>query len=386
MPDFDERGLRRSLIRANRSVRVGRPPHPTHTNVAMREYVAATGPAKKQVHMFQIWFRTRGCSYDRAGQCSMCNYGIGPEIEPHRIARSLERRLTEVPEGASVYLSPSGSLLDDVEVPPELRDELLGLVATRRPALFAFETRPELFTPGKLSRIRELLPGTELVGQVGVESWNPRVRNLCHLKPTPQKSYLGAGEMMRQQGFGSVANITLGGLGLSQREAYDDALDSVRGVRQAGFTTPMVFPLSAKSGTLLGFAAEQGLWEPPTLWMLIRVLATAAAENAAPDQRSDLSISWFDPEVDDVVRRRPDGCDACRPFLVETLHAFRADPRPATLAAALAWDGCDCPARTDAALAVPADDPGYLARLVEIADRWQAAHPEPEDRRLLPII
>lgn len=138
--------------------------------------------------MYQFWFRTRGCAYDRAGQCSMCNYGTGPEIDPRRIARSVGRKLAEVPEGAHIYLSPSGSLLDDLEVSPELREQLLRQVADRRPALFAFESRPEVFAEDKLGTIREILPDTTLVGQVGVESWNPDVRSLCHLKPTPQKS------------------------------------------------------------------------------------------------------------------------------------------------------------------------------------------------------
>lgn len=384
MPDVDERGLRRTLIHANRSIRAGRELLPTHTNVYMRQYVAATGARKEQVRMFQIWFRTRGCTYDRAGQCSMCNYGIGPEIDLRRVARSVELRLADVPEGASIYLSPSGSLLDDVEVPASLREELLRLVAARRPSIFSFETRPELFTPEKLTQVRELVPSAALIGQVGVESWEPRVRTLCHLKPTPQAAYLKAGAMLREHGFSSIANVTLGALALSQREAYDDAVASVRGARAAGFTTQMVFPLSAKAGTLLGWAAEQGLWQPPTLWLLIRVLAEVSAD--AGTARSSMSISWFDAELSDVVKIRPGACDVCRPFLVRALNEFRADPRRSSLDAAMAWRGCGCPEQTDALLTEPADDPGYLARLVEIARRWQASHPDPDARRLLPQV
>ncbi len=383
MPELDDRSLRRALIQANRTIREGRPPLPAHTNSVMREYMAATGQSKELVRMYQIWFRTRGCTYDRAGQCSMCNYGIGPEIDERRIARSVELRLADVPEGASVYLSPSGSLLDDAEVPRTLRDRLLRLVAARRPSIFSFETRPELFSQEKLDRVRELIPSARLIGQVGVESWDPDVRNLCHLKPTPQAAYLKAGQLMQRNGFQSIANITLGGLGLSQREAYGDAMDSVRGARGAGFTTQMVFPLCAKAGTLLGWAAEQGMWRPPTLWMLIRVLAAGAAEHAAGGTRSDLSISWFDPEISDIVRIRPDGCDRCRPLLVGALHDFRADPRQATLQEVLSWRECPCPARTDAALSQDTDDPGYRSRLEAVAQRWQAASPETARRPLL---
>jgi radical SAM enzyme (TIGR01210 family) len=349
----------------------------------MHDHLAATGRSKQQVHMYHIWFRTRGCTYDRAGQCSMCNYGIGPEIDTRKAARSVELRLATVPEGAGIYLSPSGSLLDDIEVPADLRDQLLRLVAARRPHIFSFETRPELFSQEKLAHIRELLPGTTLIGQVGVESWDPRVRNLCHLKPTPQAAYLKAGDLMRRNGFQSIANITLGGLALSQREAYEDALASVRGARAAGFTTQMVFPLCAKAGTLLGWAAEQGMWCPPTLWMLVRVLAAGIRPDAPRGAPSDLSISWFDPEISDVVQVRPDGCDRCRALLLRTLRDFRADARPDTLDEALSWRGCPCPDQTDSAIAATADDPGYLTRLAAVAQRWQEIHPGATGRPLL---
>jgi radical SAM enzyme (TIGR01210 family) len=380
MPEPSDRALRLSLVQANRVIREGRPPHPTHTNVARREYVATTGPRRDRVHMFQFWFRTRGCSYDRAGQCSMCNYGIGPDVEPDRIVRALRRKLEDVPEGASVYLSPSGSLLDDIEVPPDLRDGLLRAVAERRPGMFAFETRPELFTPDKLAHVRDRIPTAQHIGQVGVESWNPEVRQLCHLKPTPQNAYLKASGMLREQGFASIANVTLGALALSQREAFQDAVDSVRGARAGGYTTQMVFPLSAKEGTLLGWAADRGMWQPPTLWMLIRVLRAAIDDT---DALSDLSISWFDPDLNDIVRQRPDGCALCRDFVLETLQAFRADPRVASLEPALQWRGCDCPRRTDELLAEDPADPGWRARLEQTARVWQETHPLAQTRPTL---
>jgi radical SAM enzyme (TIGR01210 family) len=383
MPELDERVLRQTLVQANRTVRADRPPLPVHTNSVMHSYLAATGKSRRQVHMYHIWFRTRGCTYDRAGQCSMCNYGIGPEIDIRRIARSIALRLAEVPAGASIYLSPSGSFLDDLEVPTELREELLHLLAARQPRLFSFEARPETFSADKLDHVRELLPETILIGQVGAESWDPRVRKLCHLKLTPQAAYLKAGQLMRSRGFDSIANITLGGLGLSQREAFEDTVASIRGARAAGYDTLMVFPLSAKSGTLLGWATEQGMWEPPTLWMLIRVLAEITSTDISGGERSDLSVSWFDVDVGDVVQVRPDGCDRCRPLLRRTLHDFRADPRYGTLREALAWRDCPCPAQTDAILSPDADDPGYLSRLAAVAQRWQDVHPGAGHRSLL---
>ncbi|MFC5833579.1 hypothetical protein [Nonomuraea insulae] len=371
MPELAERRLRRTLIAANRAIRQDRAMFPEHTNVYGRTYEAATGPARETVQMHQLWFRTRGCTYDRAGQCSMCNYGIGPEINVQRVARSVRLRLAKIPPHAHIYLSPSGSFLDEREVPPELRAQLLAHLAEREPALFAFESRPETITAAKLQEIRAALPGTVLVGQVGVESWDPAIRSLCHLKPTPQHAYTEAARTLAELEFASIANVTLGGMGLSHREAFGDTLASVRGARAAGFTTQMVFPLSAKTGTLLGWAHGHGLWEPPSLWMLLRLLAEGADDDADGERPGDLSISWFAPDLDEVVRSRPDGCEVCRPAVVDALNRFRVTPRSRTLREILDWRGCDCHARAIGTLSQD-DGEGYLTRLTRIAELWES--------------
>ncbi len=372
MTDAEKRALRRRLVRANQSIRAGRPLYSEYGNVFVRNYSVSVGNPRVEAPMYQFWFRTRGCTYDRAGQCSMCNYGIGPEIRPEVVARSVERKLDTVPEGSLLYLSPSGSLLDEKEVPPGMRDRLLRKAAERRPASFAFETRPEVCDRAKLEQVRACFPdSTRLVCQIGVESWNPGIRSMCHLKPTRQEAYVGTAALLGELGFDPIANITLGGLGLSPREAYLDTLASVRGARAAGFRTQMVFPLSAKAGTLLGWAHEQGLWEPPSLWMLVRLLSECADDALDSEGNGDLDISWFNPQVDDVVQSRPDGCERCRPMLVEALSAFRLSARSASLRAVDGWDGCACAARTDDVLAAE-NGPGHLERLAEVAARWAA--------------
>ncbi|MER5438999.1 hypothetical protein [Streptomyces sp. NPDC002790] len=387
MADSEKRALRRALVKANIAIRADRPLYPTYTNVFVRNYAVSVGNPRTESQMHQFWFRTRGCTYDRAGQCSMCNYGIGPEIRPEAVARSVERKLETVPEGSCIYLSPSGSLLDEKEVPVELRDRLLRRAAERKPSSFAFETRPEVCTEEKLAHVREYFPDTtRMVCQIGVESWDPEVRTMCHLKPTRQEAYVDTAAMLGKLGFDPIANITLGGLGLSPREAYQDTLASVRGARAAGFETQMVFPLSAKAGTLLGWAHDRGLWEPPTLWMLVRLLAECADD--APDEQGygDLDISWFNPQVDDVVQSRPDGCERCRPMLVEALSAFRLEARRASLHAADDWDGCDCAVRTNEALA-DAGSENYLDRLASISARWaETSAQESAGRTALPVV
>jgi radical SAM enzyme (TIGR01210 family) len=323
--------------------------------------------------MYQFWFRTRGCTFDRAGQCSMCNYGIGPDIDPKYIARALQWRMAAVPDNSFIYVSPSGSLLDPREVPGELLSSVLTEVARHRPAAFAFETRPEVCTPEVFSEIRSVLPSsTTVIVELGVESWSPAIRTMCHLKPSPQHAFERAVRLTREYGFELVANLTLGGLGLTHAAAYADTVASVRGTREAGFSTQLVFPLSAKAGTLLGWAHDEGLWQPPTLWMLMRVLADCIAEGQSTGHNFDLDISWYNPKLEGVIHSRPDGCAACRPMLIDVCERFRVEPTAATLEPTLNWSGCDCPAQTSQRLTASPADQRYRERLAEIVERWDA--------------
>jgi len=365
MRDRTTEQLRHALVRANRRIREDRPLIPESTNVLMKSYPTWTLDTRKPVKMYQLWFRTRGCTFDRAGQCSMCNYGVGPEIDADVVAGAVEERLSQVPPGSFIYLSPSGSLLDEREVPPDLRRRLVAAVMRRAPRSFVFETRPETCTPDKVAEVRRATDGSDVICQLGVESWDAEIRTTCHLKPTPQNSYLQAIDELRRQGYWSIANVTLGGLGLSAGEAFRDSIASVIGTRDAGFSSQMVFPLSAKSGTLLGFAHDRGLWQPPSLWSLIRVLVEA--ERTGGD--FDLHVSWFNPDVDDVVRARPDCCEKCRPVVVSALRRIQSRFDGDYLAELLQWRGCDCLRRADDQVAAD-DGRDYRDRLAEILDRW----------------
>ncbi|MFE4171577.1 hypothetical protein ACFRR7_05875 [Streptomyces sp. NPDC056909] len=375
MPTLAASEVERTLLRANRQIRAGRTPHPSDTDWAVRKGTVWLRRPSAVVDFYQFWFRTRGCTFDRGGQCSMCNYGVGPEIDPDAVYRSVAARIASVPEGSLIYLSPSGSLFDEREVPAGLRRNLLRSVARRRPVGFTFETRPEFCSPRLLDEVQSFLPGAAVACHLGVESWDPDKRRRCHLKRTPTACYETAARELRARRIAPIANITLGGLGLSPAEAYEDTLATIRGTRAARFAIQMLFPLSAKQGSLLGWAHEQGLWEPPSLWLLIRALWTATVEAYAADEAGDLSLSWYNPQVGEVVTARPDSCPVCRPMLIDTLKAFALTPSADSLGEAARWDRCGCRSRAERDLTE--DQGGYQERLEAIAARWTEMSGQP---------
>jgi hypothetical protein len=92
VPSTTDRQLRAKLTSINKEIRAERPPFATTENVVLRRYTTLAGRPRRVGEMYQFWFRTRGCTFDRAGQCSMCNYGVGPDIDPQLASYNDYRR------------------------------------------------------------------------------------------------------------------------------------------------------------------------------------------------------------------------------------------------------------------------------------------------------
>ena len=73
-----------------------------------------------------LWFLTRGCMHDAGGGCTMCNYGKASDvIEQERMLAELHSLVRRFPwEFEDFLLTPSGSMLDEREVPEALREKL----------------------------------------------------------------------------------------------------------------------------------------------------------------------------------------------------------------------------------------------------------------------
>lgn len=75
-----------------------------------------------------LWFLTGGCSHDAQGGCTMCNYGKNCEAgDWTQVLDELDRIVKRLPwEFEDFLLTPSGSMLDEREVPAEMYGGLRG--------------------------------------------------------------------------------------------------------------------------------------------------------------------------------------------------------------------------------------------------------------------
>ncbi len=287
----------------------------------------------------QVWFLTRGCTWDRGGACTMCNYGHAHPVPEDSMVESVREGLGRVPRGADeLYVSPSGSLLDPLEVPPRARRLIYELVASFPCSKFSLETRAETVTPEAVDELVAAMGDRTVAVGMGLESSSPWILKFCINKKGHPTEFEAASQLLRERGVGIYANVSLGAAFLTTSEAIEDAAKTVQWALTHGADMALVFPMHIKAHTLLAWLHQQGLYQPPSLWSLVEVLA-----RIEPEFLPRVTISWYRNDYGDgpEVIVSPSTCPRCRSRVLESLDRFRYNPTSAAVAHLVAQE-CEC--------------------------------------------
>lgn len=323
----------RFLREANRRIREQRPP------VEERFQIRAEPDASPPFGI--IWFASRGCAFDRAGDCVTCNYGHATHVADPVESVRLALAEWQPPAGSTLMISPSGSMFDDAEVPATTRDAIFALAAATDCACFGCETRVETIDERKLEDYCRILGHKQPFLELGVESANPFVLKYCLNKATDVSRYRPAVQSMERHGITAVANVSLGAPFLTPAQAIDDAVTTIRWAIAQGFAQIVLFPLHVKRWTLLEWMWRQGLYQPPSLWSVVEVLGLLTCE-----ERQKVTVGWYDGDQEPETSRRlllhsPTTCPDCRPRVLDAIDRFAKMGDNSRLAA-LAGGECAC--------------------------------------------
>ena len=292
----------------------------------------------------RLWFTTAGCTHDRRGRCTMCNYGTGEPADTESMihAAALDLSRWGCTHG-TLLVSPSGSMFDEREVEPRTRRPLLTLAASTDFERILVETRPETITDAVLSESIALLPGKQLEVEIGLESSDPWILRWCVNKGLQLGQVVRALDFCTAHGVTSIVNVSLGTAFLTEAEAIVDAVGATRWAFAQGATEVVVFPLSVRGWTVLQHMYDRGRYRPVSLWSLVEVLRRLGREAAAR-----VSISWYrDYNADDdsssplQVLAAPTTCARCVGDVLERLDGYR-DSQDFTIITDLSQHPCSC--------------------------------------------
>jgi hypothetical protein len=271
-----------------------------------------------------LWFRTAGCTYDTHGGCIMCDYSNGPKTTVEQMISYVKQGFKQIPSDCRVLLvSPSGSMLDDKEVP---REALTGILNALRESPFqriTFETRAETITDEAVKLCMDIL-GSRFWGlYVGLESASPFILKHCINKQLQLSAVEDAILVCTANNVRITFNVLVGAPFLSADESVKSAIDTVKWALSKGVFRCDLFPIHVKYSTPLAALYEEGFYSPPSLWELVDVL-NGLEEELLPQ----IGLSWYTTNGAYNIISSPTTCPECAKEVVTFLTGFANTQKP----------------------------------------------------------
>lgn len=297
--------MNKELINKNKKIRGNRPLIPS--NVLYSTY--------ENNGVFQICFKSKGCSNYLNGFCIMCDYGVGTNITPKELKIAFDSALNESKEEIRVLLLNSfGSILDYNEISEECLKILLKKIKKTKIKNIIFETHYTTINIKKLELIKKELDDRNIIFEFGLETSNEQIREDCLLKYINNKKFIDIVNLIHSFGMKVIANIIIGIPFLSKEEQVENAIDSINWCFNNNIDEVDLFPMNIRPYTLLKELYEEGKYNVISHWMLIEVLSKIPSQYL-----KNIYIAWYgnrDLKYDnDFHSIFPTSCDICEKAL-----------------------------------------------------------------------
>lgn len=237
----------------------------------------------------EVWFMTKGCTHDAEGGCTMCNYGKGYDVDETAVVQELARQVRNLPEKLQeLIVTPSGSMLDDEEVPKAMRERIFELLNHTQCEDFYIETRADSITREKLESLRGSVNAKRFNIEIGAESCDDWIMRNCINKKLSCEDLQDAVDMIHAAGMYVYLNIGIGIPFLTEHCSIEYAKKSIRKAFAMGCDSVVLFPYHVKPGTLLWWLWKHELYSCCSLWAIPEVLSGFTA-----DELERIHISWY---------------------------------------------------------------------------------------------
>jgi len=218
-----------------------------------------------------------GCSHASFGGCTMCGYNSGPRpiSDEVYLSEQVSWVLSEIGSEPYIKVFTSGSFLDGKEIPIDAARELLEGVSSISPGTrVLIESRPEFITENSLEMVKGSHDDVEIA--IGLETSSDMVRGSLIQKGFSWDDYMRAGELVIENDLKLKTYLLLKPPFLGEYQAYRDIMTSISEVQNAFPGSRIsVNPINIQSGTSLEVLYRKGLYRPPWLWTVAKVLSEA---------------------------------------------------------------------------------------------------------------
>lgn len=237
------------------------------------------GKSKKAL---TITLSPAGCTWAAAGGCTMCGEFEG-SLKQNKIPA--EFHIAQFANALANYvklynptwlrIEQEGNFLNPNEVMPEAQFTILRLASLIRGIdRITIEARPSYITEDSVKKIREAIGETnvELEIGMGLEAENDVIRNICVNKGEQKSDFERAAKLLNSNGYFPLAYVLLKPPFLTESEAIEEAIETIRYSYNIGFKRISLEPMSLHKYTVVDALAVAGQYHVPWLWSVIEVL------------------------------------------------------------------------------------------------------------------
>ncbi len=268
----------------------------------------------KPVTTLTVIFQTSGCRWNN---CTMCGYVYDSAQNPPShddLMKQFGYAMSRCrDEEFIVKIFTSGSFLDDGEIAPVTRKEMLSrLGADDRVKKVIAETRPEYVTKDRVLESIAAL-GKRFEVAIGLETSNDTIRKDCINKGFSFSDFIRAIKAANNEGATVKAYLMLKPPFIPEGMAINDMIQSINDASHYSGTISVNL-CNVQKGTLVEEMFLRGDYRPPWLWSAVEVLRRG--KEAAPD-----AVIMSDP-VAAGSARGPHNCGKCDKDVAEAIRVF----------------------------------------------------------------
>ena len=296
--------------------------------------------------VFQICFKSRGCSNYLAGFCVMCDYGLGTNITKEELEYAFDKAISESKQDIKILLlNTYGSVLDASEISEECFNALLSKLKQTNIKRIIFETHYNTITKEKLKLIKEELKDKIICFELGFETSNEEIRENNLLKKIDNDKFVKTIKLIHSFGMEVIVNLLVGIPFLTSREQIEDTLTSIKWCIVNKVDEIDLFPINVKPYTLLKELYDFGKYDVISHWLLIEVL------NRIPlEYLSKIYLAWYGNRELEYSKGEhsifPKSCELCHDNLMEFYANFLsnddANYRKQLIKKLISNKKCDC--------------------------------------------
>jgi len=268
----------------------------------------------KIVDAYVIIFRTRGCSWALKSGCMMCGYfndSAWKNVSDNDILTQFDKAMQKYSGQKLVKIFTSGSFLDDAEIKPGVRKQILSDLSEKADKI-SVESRPEYVKEEKLSEIKEIVKSKTFEVGVGLETSNDFLREHAINKGFTFDDYKKSAKLLKKHKFKLKTYVLVKPPFITEKQAIDDCINTVKDIKP--YTDVVSFnPTNVQRHTLVEYLWRRDQYRPPWLWSIVEILKQSKTKTDA-FIKCDIAGGGS--------RRGPHNCPKCDRKFLDSIAKF----------------------------------------------------------------